>query len=121
MQRMKPPLKRRVPVVEDDPDVRKPITESLRAAGFDPLPAVDRAHALPTALARKPAVVVLDLGLPDFDGAQLIGRWRERRPDSCDLPIVVVSRRADRRASPASWAPRGCSGSRSRWTSSSQR
>jgi DNA-binding response OmpR family regulator len=85
---MKPPLKRRVLVIEDDPDVRKLITESLRAAGLDPVPAVDGAQALRTAIARKPAAIVLDLGLPD---------WRERRPDSRDVPIVVVSGRPDRR------------------------
>src|SRR2546426_9338180 len=97
MVRMKPPLKRRVLVIEDDPDVRKLITESLRAAGLDALPAVDGAQALRTALARKPAAIVLDLGLPDFDGAQFVARWRERRPDSRDVPIVVISGRVDRR------------------------
>jgi DNA-binding response OmpR family regulator len=97
MIRMKPPLKRRVLVIEDDPDVRKLITDCLRAAGLDALPAVDGAQALRTALARKPAAVVLDLGLPDFDGAQFVARWRERRPDSRDVPIVVVSGRPDRR------------------------
>src|SRR3989454_6424143 len=97
MVRMKPPLKRRVLVIEDDPDVRRLITESLRAAGLDALPAVDGAQALRTALARKPAAIVLDLGLPDFDGAQFVARWRERRPDSRDVPIVVVRRRPERR------------------------
>jgi len=97
MNRMKPPLKRRVLVIEDDPDVRKLITESLRAAGLDALPAVDGAQALRTALARKPAAIVLDIGLPDFDGAQFVARWRERRPDARDIPIVIVSGRADRR------------------------
>jgi DNA-binding response OmpR family regulator len=94
---MKPPVKRRVLVIEDDPDVRKLITDSLRAAGLDPVPAVDGAQALRTVIARKPAAIVLDLGLPDFDGAQFVTRWRERRPDSRDVPIVVVSGRADRR------------------------
>ena len=97
MDRMNSPLKRRVLVIEDDPDVRKLITESLRAAGLDALPAVDGAQALRTALARKPAAIVLDLGLPDFDGAQFVARWRERRPDSRDVPIVVISGHPDRR------------------------
>src|SRR2546430_4057096 len=85
---MKTPLKRRVLVIEDDPDVRKLITESLRAAGLDALPAVDGAQALRTALARKPAAIVLDLGLPDFDGAQFVALARTtarlpRRSDRC--------------------------------------
>src|SRR2546427_10632536 len=92
---MKPPLKRRVLVIEDDPDVRKLITESLRAAGLDALPAFVGAQALRTALARKPAAIVLDLGLPDFDGAQFVARWRERRPDALGVPIVVLSGRVD--------------------------
>jgi two-component system KDP operon response regulator KdpE len=58
---------------------------------------MDGAQALRTALARKPAAIVLDIGLPDFDGTQFVARWRERRPDSSDVPILIVSGRADRR------------------------
>lgn len=90
-------LNRRVLVIEDDNDVRKLITESLRSVGLDVVTAMDAGQALRTALARKPAAVVLDIGLPDYDGTQFIARWRERRPDANDVPIVVVSGRADRR------------------------
>ena len=84
-------------VIEDDNDTRRLITESLRSAGLDAVAAVDAAQALRTALARKPAAVVLDIGLPDFDGTQFVARWRERRPDASEVPIVIVSGRADRR------------------------
>jgi DNA-binding response OmpR family regulator len=90
-------LNRRVLVIEDDNDIRRLITESLRSAGFDVVAAVDASQALRTALARKPAAVVLDIGLPDHDGTQFIARWRERRPDAGDVPIVIVSGRSDRR------------------------
>jgi two-component system KDP operon response regulator KdpE len=90
-------LNRRVLVIEDDYDIRKLITESLTNAGLDVVVAVDAGQALRTALARKPAAVVLDLGLPDYDGTQFIARWRERRPDANDVPILIVSGRADRR------------------------
>src|SRR5205814_404797 len=82
-----------------DNDIRRLITESLRSAGLDVVAAVDASQALRTALARKPAAVVLDIGLPDYDGTQFVPRWRERRPDAGDVPIVIVSGRADRRAS----------------------
>ncbi|TMF75171.1 MAG: response regulator [Chloroflexi bacterium] len=95
--RMQRRLNRRVLVIEDDGDIRRLITESLRNAGLDPVAAVDASQALRTALARKPAAVVLDLGLPDYDGTQFVSRWRERRPDANDVPIVIVSGRADRR------------------------
>ena len=90
-------LNRRVLVIEDDSDIRRLITESLERAGLDVISAVDGGQALRTALARKPAAVVLDIGLPDFDGTQFIARWRERRPDANDVPILVVSARPDRR------------------------
>jgi len=90
-------LNRRVLVIEDDNDVRRLITESLAAAGLDVIAAIDGSQALRTALARKPAAIVLDIGLPDYDGTQFIARWRERRPDAIEVPIVVVSGRSDRR------------------------
>jgi two-component system, OmpR family, KDP operon response regulator KdpE len=90
-------LNRRVLVIEDDTDTRKLITEALRGAGLDVVAAVDASQALRTALARKPAAVILDLGLPDYDGTQFVARWRERRPDANEVPIVIVSARADRR------------------------
>ncbi|HKC91975.1 MAG: response regulator [Chloroflexi bacterium] len=90
-------VNRRVLVIEDDNDIRRLITESLRGAGLDVVAAIDASQALRTALARKPAAVVLDIGLPDYDGTQFIARWRERRPDAAEVPIVIVSGRADRR------------------------
>jgi len=90
-------LNRRVLVIEDDNDIRRLITESLRSAGLDVVAAVDASQALRTALARKPAAVVLDIGLPDYDGTQFVARWRERRPDAGDVPIVIVSGRTDRK------------------------
>ncbi|OLD51382.1 MAG: hypothetical protein AUI58_07835 [Chloroflexi bacterium 13_1_40CM_2_70_6] len=90
-------LHRRVLLIEDDPDIRRLIAGALRDVGLDVVAAMDGAQALRTALARKPAAVVLDLGLPDFDGAEFVARWRERRPDAGDVPIVIVSARPDRR------------------------
>jgi two-component system KDP operon response regulator KdpE len=94
---MQPRLNKRVLVIEDDNDIRRLITEALRGVGLDVVAAIDANQALRTALARKPAVVVLDIGLPDYDGTQFVARWRERRPDANEVPIVIVSARADRR------------------------
>jgi two-component system, OmpR family, KDP operon response regulator KdpE len=90
-------LNRRVLVIEDDNDIRRLITDALANAGLDVVAAIDAGQALRTALARKPAAVVLDLGLPDYDGTQFVSRWRERRPDANDVPIIIVSGRSDRR------------------------
>ena len=97
MELMASRLNRRVLLIEDDADIRRLIMGALRGVGLDVVPAMDGAQALRTALARTPAAVVLDLGLPDFDGAEFVARWRERRPAAQDIPIVVVSGREDRR------------------------
>jgi two-component system KDP operon response regulator KdpE len=94
---MQPRLNKRVLVIEDDNDTRRLISEALRGVGLDVVAAVDAGHALRTALARRPAAVVLDIGLPDYDGTQFVARWRERRPDANEVPIVIVSGRSDRR------------------------
>jgi DNA-binding response OmpR family regulator len=82
---------RRVLVIEDDSDVRRLITDALREVGLEVIPAVDGSHALRTALAVQPAAVVLDLGLPEMQGADFVTHWRERSPSASDVPIVVVS------------------------------
>ncbi|TMC79718.1 MAG: response regulator [Chloroflexi bacterium] len=90
-------VKRRVLVIEDDPVVRRLIVESLTESGIDVLAAVDGTHALRTALAVPPSVVVLDLGLPEMEGADFVKEWRARNPAAEDVPIVVVSGRPDAR------------------------
>lgn len=88
-------VKRRVLVIEDDPTVRRLIVESLSESGIDVLAAVDGTHALRSALAVPPSVVVLDLGLPEMDGEDFVERWRSRHPTAAAVPIVVVSGRDD--------------------------
>jgi DNA-binding response OmpR family regulator len=81
-------------VVDDDPHVRQVVEWALEDAGFAVALAGDGRAALERAAARRPAVVVLDVGLPDGDGAIVAARLREACGDN--LPIVVVT--ADGRA-----------------------
>lgn len=79
----------RVLVVEDDPSLRRPLTLTLTAHGYD-VDSVDTGRA---ALARiteqPPDVVVLDLGLPDMDGADVVRRLRP----AFGMPVLVLSAR----------------------------
>src|SRR6185436_14839830 len=63
-------------VVEDDLRLRRPLTLTLRAHGYDVVAVADGGSALEEAAARIPDLVVLDLGLPDMDGTQVIERLR---------------------------------------------
>jgi two-component system KDP operon response regulator KdpE len=76
-------------VVEDDGEIRGVLRTSLAAEGFDVLTAVSVSEATALLEHARPDVVVLDLGLPDGDGADLVRRVRR----TSSLPIVIASAR----------------------------
>jgi len=78
-------------VVDDEPPIRKLLRMGLTTQGYDVLEASNGKLALEL-LAKKPALVILDLGLPDIDGLDLLRRIRHRQEH---LPIVVLSSRGD--------------------------
>lgn len=63
-------------VVDDEPAIRLLLTRALQRSEFQVVEAPTAAEALRLAEARRPALVVLDLGLPDRDGLELIGRMK---------------------------------------------
>jgi two-component system KDP operon response regulator KdpE len=81
-------------VVEDEPDIRRFLRSSLGAEGYRVVesPAGQRG-ALDAGL-HKPDLVIVDLGLPDLDGVEVIRRIREWSP----MPILVVSARTQERS-----------------------
>jgi two-component system, OmpR family, KDP operon response regulator KdpE len=81
----------RILIVDDEPPIRKLLRMGLVSQGYEVLEAAD-ANSAVAQLAEKPALVILDLGLPDLDGLELLRRIRQRRSD---LPVVVLSSRAD--------------------------
>lgn len=76
-------------VVEDDRQISQFLLASLSAAGFNPFLAGTVASAQDVFSDRKPALVILDLGLPDGDGSDFIRAIRTRS----DIPILVLSAR----------------------------
>ncbi len=81
----------RVLVVEDDPELRRALALNLTARGYDVVAAADGTTALNEAAAAAPDLVVLDLGLPDLDGMDLIRAFRTYSR----VPIVVLSGRTE--------------------------
>jgi two-component system, OmpR family, KDP operon response regulator KdpE len=79
----------RVLIVEDDHPTRRSLARSLAAGGFDVDEAADGGEAARRWEARRPDVILLDLGLPDMDGVSLIRRIRREST----TPIIVVSAR----------------------------
>ncbi len=83
----------RVLIIDDEPQIVRFLRPSLTAAGYEVVVAVTGGEALKAAATQSPDVIVLDLGLPDMDGKDVI---RELRSWS-KIPIVVLSAR-DREA-----------------------
>jgi two-component system KDP operon response regulator KdpE len=79
----------RVLVVEDDAETRQALARDLGARGFLVEEAADGRTALERWEARRPDLVLLDLGLPDVDGLRLIGRIRR----DAGTPIIILSGR----------------------------
>lgn len=76
-------------IVEDDREISRFLTVSLGAAGYAPIVAGDLALARSTFHEMRPALLILDLGLPDGDGKTWIRELRQRS----DVPILVLSAR----------------------------
>ncbi len=81
----------RVLVVDDDPQILRALRINLTAHGYDVTVASDGAAALRAAADSHPDVVVLDLGLPDLDGTEVIAGLRGWTP----VPIIVLSARVE--------------------------
>jgi two-component system KDP operon response regulator KdpE len=78
-------------VVDDDAQIRRALRINLSARGYEVLTADDGASALQIAAEAHPDAVVLDLGLPDLDGTDVIAGLR----GWTHVPIVVLSARTD--------------------------
>ena len=79
----------RVLLVEDDSTLARALAITLRARGYDVTVARDGGSALRDASSARPDVVVLDLGLPDMDGTEVIRSLRTWT----QVPVIVLSAR----------------------------
>ncbi len=77
-------------IVDDERQIRRFLEISLQAQGYETLSADSGAEALKLAATRSVALVVLDLGLPDMDGHQVLQRLREWT----EVPILLLSARS---------------------------
>jgi two-component system, OmpR family, KDP operon response regulator KdpE len=81
----------RVLIVDDEPPIRKLLRMGLHTHGYRVIEASNGRTAIES-LADKPDLIILDLGLPDMQGLELLRRWRE---EGVAIPIVVLSSRGD--------------------------
>ena len=78
-------------VVEDDMPIRNLITTTLKAHGYRSITALNGETAILEASSHNPDIMLLDLGLPDIDGVEVIHRVRSWS----NMPIIVISARSE--------------------------
>ncbi len=82
-----------VVLIEDEPQIRRFLRATLTGQGYRLFEATTGADGLVEVGSRQPDVVIVDLGLPDIDGIDVIRRLREWT----DVPIIVLSARGQER------------------------
>ena len=80
-------------IVEDDPPIRNLISVALEAHDYRYISAANAGNAIMEATSHNPDIVLLDLGLPDLDGVDVIRKIRSWSK----MPIIVISARSDDR------------------------
>ena len=86
-----PMVKPLILIVEDEPGIADTLQYALRTDGFEPTWCASAEAALGALAARTPALVILDVGLPDMSGFELFKRLRER----VDVPVLFLTARGD--------------------------
>jgi two-component system KDP operon response regulator KdpE len=76
-------------LIEDEPEIRRFLRATLGSHGYRLVEAVTGQEGLQAAETRQPDLIILDLGLPDMDGLEVIRRLREWT----EVPILVLSAR----------------------------
>ncbi|HJV60791.1 MAG TPA: two-component system response regulator CreB [Albitalea sp.] len=84
-------MKPRILIVEDEPGIADTLQYALRTDGFEPTWAASGSEALMQMRAKAPALVILDVGLPDINGFELFKQLRA----VADVPVVFLTARSD--------------------------
>ena len=86
-------LKQKILIVDDEPEAVELVEFNLRQAGFETIAAAAGDEALKLAKAQLPALVVLDLMLPEVDGLEVCKLLR-RDPSTAKIPILMLTAKA---------------------------
>ena len=81
--------------IEDNMHNRRLVRKILQSHGYDITEAEDGVTGLEMVQELKPAVVLLDIGLPGMDGLEVVGRLKANE-DLCDIPVIALTASAMR-------------------------
>jgi CheY-like chemotaxis protein len=87
-------MKKKILLVEDNPDLRELVKKQLGLLGYDSIVARDGQEAIRMAESERPDVIIMDLFLPKFDGLEAAARIR-KNPNLQSVPIIAATGRAE--------------------------
>lgn len=82
----------RILIVDDEVLIRKLLRVGLSVEGYKVVEAMNAREAMESVAAGEPDLIILDLGLPDMPGHDLLAKWRS---EGVELPIIILSSRTD--------------------------
>jgi two-component system alkaline phosphatase synthesis response regulator PhoP len=82
--------KKRILIVDDDPDLVETVSMMLEARGYAPLPAYGGIEGLEKARGERPDLIVLDVMMPDKDGYAVCNELK-KDPTFNDIPIILLT------------------------------
>jgi DNA-binding response OmpR family regulator len=82
--------KKRILIVDDDPDLVETVSMMLEARGYAPLPAYGGIEGLEKARGERPDLIVLDVMMPDKDGYAVCNELKKDQAFS-DIPIILLT------------------------------
>ena len=81
------PIQGRILVIDDEPQIRRFLKVALTAHGFEMIEAAQGKDGLNEAVMTKPDLIILDMGLPDMDGLEVLKQLREWSM----VPLIILS------------------------------
>lgn len=82
---------KKILVVEDEPDMRQAIAESLEREGFEVLQAANGFEGLGQALAHRPDLIILDILMPKMDGMEMMKKLRQQNEWGLKVKIILLT------------------------------
>lgn len=76
-------------IIDDEPEIRRFLKSSLEQSGFVTIESDNGRNGIKSIKQENPCVILLDLGLPDIDGIEVIDKIRS----FSDIPIIILSAR----------------------------
>lgn len=82
---------KKILVVEDEPDLRQALAESLKHGGFEVIEASNGGEGLEEAISRHPDLIILDILMPKMNGMEMMKKLRQNSAWGKKVPIIMLT------------------------------